>query len=89
MNLSASSSSSLLSSSPSSSSSSTTSWFSGIVRGRSDKSGSIKMANNSVASDPSGSGGPVNRKNQFHGVLFKYGPKPVQDQVYVLKGLEF
>ncbi|RVW55509.1 hypothetical protein CK203_075253 [Vitis vinifera] len=63
MNLSASSSSSLLSSSPSSSSSSTTSWFSGIVRGRSDKSGSIKMANNSVASDPSGSGGPVNRKN--------------------------
>lgn len=78
MNLSASSSSSLLSSSPSSSSSPTTSWFSGIVRGRSDKSGSIKMANNSVASDPSGSGGPVNRKNQFHGVLFKYGPKPVQ-----------
>lgn len=78
MNLSASSSSSLLSSSPSSSSSSTTSWFSGIVRGRSDKSGSIKMANNSAASDPSGSGGPVNRKNQFHGVLFKYGPKPVQ-----------
>lgn len=33
------------------------------------------MANNFGAADD---GGPVNRKNQFRGVLFKYGPKPVQ-----------
>ncbi|KAK9289007.1 hypothetical protein L1049_017478 [Liquidambar formosana] len=72
MNLS--SSSSTLSSS---SSSSSTSWLSGIVRGRSDKSSSVKMANNSV-SGGGDSGGPVNRKKQFRGVLFKYGPNPIQ-----------
>ncbi|KAH7843809.1 hypothetical protein Vadar_020964 [Vaccinium darrowii] len=57
-----------------SSSTSTTSWFSGIVRGR---SGSVKMANNSAASATDGSS-PVNRKKQFRGVMFKYGPKPIQ-----------
>uniref|UniRef100_A0A2P2J4S0 UPF0613 protein PB24D3.06c n=1 Tax=Rhizophora mucronata TaxID=61149 RepID=A0A2P2J4S0_RHIMU len=65
------------SSSASSSSASSTSWVSGIVRGRADKSGSVKMANNS-----SGGGGedagPIKAKNQFRGVLFKYGPKPTQ-----------
>lgn len=68
------------SSSPASQSSS--SWLFGIVLGRSDKSASSKMANNSRAIDgPSSSSssvGPVNRKKQFRGVLFKYGPKPIQ-----------
>lgn len=65
------------SSSTSTSSSSTTSWFSGIVRGRSDKSSSVKMANNSI-SGASDSVGPILKKNQFRGVLFKYGPKSIQ-----------
>ncbi|KAK6930026.1 Fusarinine C esterase SidJ [Dillenia turbinata] len=61
---------------PSSSSNNTsTSWFSGIVRGRSDKSSTPKMSTNSISSDDLG---PVNRKNQFRGVLFKYGPKSIQ-----------
>ncbi|XP_057956793.1 UPF0613 protein PB24D3.06c [Malania oleifera] len=64
------------SSSSSSSSASATSWFSGIVRGRSDKSGSIKMANSSTGGGDAG--GPINRKNQFRGVLFKYGPNTIQ-----------
>lgn len=51
------------------------SWFSGIVRGRGDRSGSAKMSNNSAAADV---GCPVNRKKQFRGVMFKYGPKPIQ-----------
>ncbi|KAJ0036021.1 hypothetical protein Pint_24909 [Pistacia integerrima] len=84
MNPSLSSSSSLSptsSSSSSSSSSSTTtaspSWFSGIVRGRSLRSSSLKVSNNAL---PSGGDflGPVKGKNQFRGVLFKYGPKPTQ-----------
>ncbi|KAF8388001.1 hypothetical protein HHK36_026667 [Tetracentron sinense] len=59
----------------SSSSFSTTSWFSGIVRGRSSNPGNPMMANNVSAGD---GGGPVNRKKQFRGVLFKYGPNPTQ-----------
>ncbi|KAK6913869.1 Fusarinine C esterase SidJ [Dillenia turbinata] len=62
--------------SPSSSSTTnTTSWFSGTVRGRSDKSTTPKMSTNSISGD---SLGPVHRKNQFRGVLFKYGPQPIQ-----------
>ncbi|XP_059650035.1 UPF0613 protein PB24D3.06c [Cornus florida] len=72
MNLSSSSSSSSLSST----SSSTTSWLSGIVRGRSDKSGGVKMTNSSTAGGDSV--GPINRKKQFQGVMFKYGTKPIQ-----------
>lgn len=58
--------------------SSGTSWFSGIVRGR---SATANMSNNSSATsdDSSGGGvGPINKKHQFRGVMFKYGPKPIQ-----------
>ncbi|XP_027165409.1 UPF0613 protein PB24D3.06c [Coffea eugenioides] len=60
-----------------SSSSSSSSWLSGIVRGR---SGSLKMANNSSAPAAAGGdgGGPINKKNQLVGVMFKYGPKSIQ-----------
>ncbi|XVF28927.1 hypothetical protein REPUB_Repub15cG0075000 [Reevesia pubescens] len=67
-------------SSSSTSSASSTSWFSGIVRGRHSRSSSIKM----TGSSSSGGGftadceGPIKGKNQFRGVLFKYGPKPIQ-----------
>ncbi|XWS13559.1 hypothetical protein CRYUN_Cryun36dG0047400 [Craigia yunnanensis] len=66
--------------SSSTSSASSTSWFSGIVRGRQDRSSSFKMAGISssgggVAADYEG---PIKGKNQFRGVLFKYGPKPIQ-----------
>ncbi|KAG7609718.1 Fusarinine C esterase sidJ [Arabidopsis suecica] len=65
-----------------SSSSTTTSWFSGIVRGRGDKSGTAKLSkSSSMAGGGSGSGdygGPIKGKNQFRGVLFKYGPKSIQ-----------
>nr|GMD75696.1 UPF0613 protein PB24D3.06C [Ipomoea batatas] len=56
---------------------STGSWFSGIVRGRSQ---SVKMPNNPTASAASDSvtESPINRKKQFRGVLLKYGPKPIQ-----------
>lgn len=67
---------SLSSSLSSSSSSSTGSWFSGIVRSRSDRSGSIKT--NTVVAKAGDSSGPVVSKNQFRGVMFKYGPKPIQ-----------
>ncbi|XP_024960097.1 UPF0613 protein PB24D3.06c [Cynara cardunculus var. scolymus] len=64
----------------SSSTSGSSSWFSGIVRGR--KSNSNTMANKSaVAGVGNGGGdtvGPINRKNQFRGVMFKYGSKPAQ-----------
>ncbi|XP_043696738.1 UPF0613 protein PB24D3.06c-like [Telopea speciosissima] len=61
---------------PSSSiSSSTTSWFSSIVRGRSEKLENPNMTSNATASDGCGS---VTRKNHLRGVLFKYGPKPAQ-----------
>ncbi|KAF4358894.1 hypothetical protein F8388_013698 [Cannabis sativa] len=75
---SASSSASLTSSSSSSSSSSTGSWLSGIVRGRSDRPGTVKMASNSAGSGSGDFAGPVVRKNQYRGVLFKYGSKPMQ-----------
>ncbi|KAK8579421.1 hypothetical protein V6N13_142631 [Hibiscus sabdariffa] len=71
---------SLSSSASSNTSASSTSWVYGIVRGRLKKSSSLKMA----ASSSSGGGfaanndGPIKGKNQFHGVLFKYGPKPIQ-----------
>lgn len=55
-----------------------TSWFSGIVRGR---SASAKMSNNlsAAAADSVGGGsGPINKKRQFRGVMFKYGPKSIQ-----------
>ncbi|KAL3828829.1 hypothetical protein ACJIZ3_017631 [Penstemon smallii] len=56
--------------------SSATSWFSGIVRGR---SATAKMSNNSSADDSVGGGfGPINKKHQFRGVMFKYGPKSIQ-----------
>ncbi|XP_042516234.1 UPF0613 protein PB24D3.06c-like [Macadamia integrifolia] len=61
---------------PSSSiSSSTTSWFSSIVRGRSEKLENPNMADNANASDGSSS---LTRKNNLRGVLFKYGPKSSQ-----------
>ncbi|KAJ4722365.1 UPF0613 protein PB24D3.06c [Melia azedarach] len=72
-----SSASSTSNSSSSSSTATSTSWLSGIVRGRFDKSSSVKMAHNSSSSGGD-SGGPVKGKNQFRGVLFKYGPKPIQ-----------
>ncbi|KAG7028929.1 SPAPB24D3.06c [Cucurbita argyrosperma subsp. argyrosperma] len=89
LSLSSSSSSSLPSASASSSSSSpssssTTSWFSGIVRGRPDRSSSVKMSGSSAsgfaAGDPPG---PVVRKNHFRGLLFKYGPKPIQQVIFI------
>lgn len=60
-----------------------TSWFSGIVRGR---SASVKMPSNNAAAaaaaaagDGAGGGvGPINKKRQFRGVMFKYGPEPIQ-----------
>lgn len=68
----------LSSTSSASSSSSTGSWFSGVVRGRSDRSGSVKMGSDSVSGGSGDFSGSVVRKNQFRGVLFKYGPKPIQ-----------
>ncbi|KAG8370163.1 hypothetical protein BUALT_Bualt14G0088700 [Buddleja alternifolia] len=57
-------------------SSAAASWLSGIVRGRSFN------ANNSSASTAgdgvSGGSAPVNSKGQFRGVMFRYGPKPIQ-----------
>ncbi|KAJ4968408.1 hypothetical protein NE237_015109 [Protea cynaroides] len=56
-------------------SSSTTSWFSSIVRGRSEKMGNPSMSSNANAG---GGGVSVARKNHLRGALFKYGPKPAQ-----------
>lgn len=54
------------------------SWFSGIVRGRFDKStSSPKMASNQTEL-VGNNVGPVNKKKQFEGVMFKYGPKAIQ-----------
>lgn len=64
-------------SSLSSTSSSSTSWFSGIVRGRFDRSSSAKITSSMAVSGGDGAG-PINRKNQFRGVMFKYGSKPIQ-----------
>ncbi|KAB2084604.1 hypothetical protein E1A91_A05G356800v1 [Gossypium mustelinum] len=68
------------SASSNSSASSSTSWFSGIVRGRLDKSSSLKMAGSSSSGGglASNNEGPIKGKNQFRGVLFKYGPKSIQ-----------
>ena len=67
-----------MSTTPTGSSSTAGSWFSGIVRGRFDKSStSPKMANNS-AEFTGTNVGPVNKKKQFQGVMFKYGPKSIQ-----------
>ncbi|KAK5833603.1 Uncharacterized protein F383_14760 [Gossypium arboreum] len=68
------------SASSNSSASSSTSWFSGIVRGRLDKSSSVKMAGSSSSGGglASNNEGPIKGKNQFRGVLFKYGPKSIQ-----------
>ncbi|KAM7466671.1 hypothetical protein LguiB_014233 [Lonicera macranthoides] len=68
---------------------SSSSWLSGIMaRGRRlDKSASSKMSVPSsptaaAASNSPGGGGdiflPISRKNHFHGVMFKYGPNPIQ-----------
>ncbi|KAL6971443.1 hypothetical protein U1Q18_031119 [Sarracenia purpurea var. burkii] len=62
--------------STSSTSSSATSWFSGIVRGRADRPGASRMTNNSAGAGESVF--PINRKKQFQGVMFKYGPKSIQ-----------
>ncbi|GAB4851148.1 hypothetical protein Ancab_030442 [Ancistrocladus abbreviatus] len=70
--------SSSASNSASSSSSSATSWLSGIVRGRSGKASAPRSASNSSFSAVDSSSGRVLKKNQFRGVLFKYGPKPAQ-----------
>ncbi|RAL38467.1 hypothetical protein DM860_002445 [Cuscuta australis] len=61
----------------SSAKSTTTSWFSGIVRGR---SGSSNMPNSATPSVPADSfkDSPITKKKQFRGVMFKYGPNPVQ-----------
>ncbi|XP_010278432.1 PREDICTED: UPF0613 protein PB24D3.06c [Nelumbo nucifera] len=53
-----------------------TSWFSNLVRSRSGNPGNPNMSNNSNAAD--GSGSLKRKNNQLRGVLFKYGPKPVQ-----------
>ncbi|KAK1395184.1 UPF0613 protein like [Heracleum sosnowskyi] len=64
-------------STPPSSDSTAGSWFSGIFSGRVDKSTSPKI-DNDPAEFAGNNAGPVNKKKQFQGVLFKYGPKPVQ-----------
>ena len=63
---------------PSSNSTPAGSWFSGVVRGRSDRAGSVKMGSDSASGGSGEFSGPVVRKNQFRGVMFKYGPKPIQ-----------
>lgn len=75
--LSSSSSSTSATSATASNPSSATSWLSGIVRGRADRSSSLKMAGNSGPSAWDNAG-PIKGKNQFCGVLFKYGPKAIQ-----------
>nr|XP_010907332.1 UPF0613 protein PB24D3.06c [Elaeis guineensis] len=54
------------------------SWLAGLVRGRSIKSAA--GSGNGASSIPADSEGLGlgSRKNQLRGVLFKYGPKPVQ-----------
>ncbi|KAG6398574.1 hypothetical protein SASPL_140041 [Salvia splendens] len=61
--------------------SSGTSWFSGIVRSRSSASASAKVPNITPAAAGDGAGGgdgPINKKRQFRGVMFKYGTKSIQ-----------
>ncbi|XP_051129214.1 UPF0613 protein PB24D3.06c-like [Andrographis paniculata] len=61
-------------------SSTATSWFSGIVRSRSAASKMPNTSSTAAAAGDSGGGGigPINKKRQFRGVMFKYGPKAVQ-----------
>lgn len=55
----------------------TGSWFSGLFSGRVDTPKTPKIPNDPV--ELAGNYvGPVNKKKQFQGVLFKYGPKPIQ-----------
>ncbi|MQL73788.1 hypothetical protein Taro_006182 [Colocasia esculenta] len=57
--------------------SSSSSWFSGLVRMRSGKP--TVSANNTSSSSAGEGPAPLGgRRNQLHGVLFKYGPKSVQ-----------
>ncbi|XP_028773994.1 UPF0613 protein PB24D3.06c-like [Neltuma alba] len=65
-------------SSPSSPSSSPKSWFSGMVRSRSNKSGGSRMGADSVTVVTGDCRSAVVRKHQFQGVLFKYGPNAIQ-----------
>ncbi|KAF6145274.1 hypothetical protein GIB67_041469 [Kingdonia uniflora] len=61
-----------------------TSWFSGIVRSRSGNPKMITTNNNNNSSNAGGGGdgvGSLHRKNQFYGVLFKYGPNSAQSQL--------
>lgn len=75
--LSSSSSSASAPASAPSSSSAGGSWFSGIVRSRSDKNSTPRPPAATAAGDTS-LGPVVVKKNQFRGVLFRYGPKPSQ-----------
>ncbi|KAG8373032.1 hypothetical protein BUALT_Bualt12G0128700 [Buddleja alternifolia] len=62
--------------------SSAASWFSGIVRSRSSAPKRPNNSSASAAGDGAGVGcGPINKKHQFRGVMFKYGPKPIQINV--------
>lgn len=63
---------------PPSSATAASSWFSSLVRSRS--SNAMVVAPTSPCRDA----GPVNNKHQFHGVMFKYGPKPIQAGKYQL-----
>lgn len=92
LSMSSSSSAAAAASTPKSSSSpaaasSTTSWFSGIVRGRGDKPNPAKLSKSASATGiGSGDyGGPIKGKNQFRGVLFKYGPRSIQVQFCYLR----
>ncbi|KAG6396285.1 hypothetical protein SASPL_142433 [Salvia splendens] len=59
--------------------SSGTSWFSGIVRSRSSASAKVPNKTPAAAGDGAGGGdGPINKKRQFRGVMFKYGTKSIQ-----------
>ncbi|XP_051127982.1 fusarinine C esterase sidJ isoform X3 [Andrographis paniculata] len=55
---------------------SSASWLSGMVRSRSD---SFKRRNNSSGDYAGSNWVQINSKGRFHGVMFKYGPAPVQD----------
>ncbi|KAJ8451972.1 hypothetical protein Cgig2_016553 [Carnegiea gigantea] len=69
-------------SAPASASAAGGSWFSGIVRSRSDKNSAPRppaaAASSAGTTTGDSSVGPVAKKNQFRGVLFRYGPKPSQ-----------
>ncbi|KAK1418325.1 hypothetical protein QVD17_27468 [Tagetes erecta] len=62
----------------SSSSSGSSSWFSGIVRGRNSNTSTMVNKSTVAGAGAAVTAGPINRKNQFRGVMFKYGSKPIQ-----------